>query len=226
MPLTDGAEIGAAAKEVLSQAMVVVGESRKVAFPYLKQAPEPAGREVFLLDPPRNDERELLFERLQVAKARGETVALFSDTGMPMLFDPGEEVYRHCRELGFRIRSVPAATSWGTAAALSGYSPPFHVVGFLPRDEAEREALLHRLKEDSSALVLLETPYRMSLLLKQLARWAPHREGFLAWEIGKPEERYLWASLAKLPAVAESQGLVKGEFIVIVSAERKGKRGR
>ena len=143
MPLDEEAEISGPAKLALAKARLVVGESRKVAFSFLKQAgvlhqENSADKIVFLLDPPREDNLRELRSQLAGCRDRGEDVALFSDTGMPILYDPGREVLEWAKELGFRIRSVPGPTSWGTAAALSGFDPPFFLVGFLPRDAGDR----------------------------------------------------------------------------------------
>ena len=99
------------------------------------------------MDPPRKDEWEALKEALLKIKASHGKAVLFSDTGMPLLFDPGREVLAFCREHNFKIRSIAGPTSWGAACSLSGFLEPFHIEGFPPRDQTER---IKKLKELSS----------------------------------------------------------------------------
>lgn len=224
MPLDEEGWIGEAAKHALAAAEIVIGENRKVAFRYLKQAAERPAREVFFLDPPRDDEWKLLQERLRALKRSGGSAALFSDSGMPVLFDPGKEVLEFCRREGFVIRTVPGPTSWAVAAAASGWDPPFLVHGFLPREEKERERSLRELAASRQHVVLLETPYRFRLLLRNLAgALGSERELFLAWEIGKSDEWLWWGTAGQIEKAAAARGLQKGEFILAIKSPEKRK---
>lgn len=224
VPLDDNAPLPEPSRVALAAAKIVVGESRKVTFRYVKEAGGAPPPEVFLLDPPRKEETEAMEEALVALKKEGGTAALLSDTGMPVLFDPGAEVLEFCRRQGFAVRTVPTATSWATAAAASGFAPPFYVPGFPPRDEAERRAWWAELRAIPAHAVILETPYRFRLLLKQLHEtYGPSRRIFLAWEISKPAELLFWGTTAETEKFAGQHGLEKGEFIVIVESP-KGKR--
>lgn len=203
--------------KVLETSILVIGESRKPTFRYLSQLErKPTNDRVFLMDPFRKDEWERLEEELTTIAKTDGTVCLMSDTGMPILFDPGAEVLALCRKLKFEIRSTAGATSWGMAAALSGFPPPFFVEGFLPRDNAERIGRLKELKQVKAGLILMDTPYRFQLLLKQCAEALGKREAFLGWELTKQEERLLWGSLSELEKTARAEKLEKGEFILVI----------
>jgi 16S rRNA (cytidine1402-2'-O)-methyltransferase len=229
MPLFEEARVSEDALDAIREARVVIGESRGVTMRFVKQAGDPAGKEIFFMDPPRDDERERTLEALAKVAAEGGTAVLFSDTGMPLLFDPGIEFLAFCREKGFRIRSVPSATSWGTACALSGFSAPFFVAGFPPRDNDERRRFFAALKLQDAACVLMDTPYRFKLLLSQaIEALGPGRSAFLGWELAKQEEALLWGRLSDIEREARARKMEKGEFVLVVGKPSSGsgrKRG-
>jgi 16S rRNA (cytidine1402-2'-O)-methyltransferase len=225
-PLDEDAPLSASTRQAAEGAGVIVGESRGVMMRYLKAVPGLETKALFCLDPPRKDTLELILEALTELSKTGGTALLISDTGMPVLFDPGAEVLAHCRKLGFRVRSAEGATSWGMACALSGWEPPFLVVGFPPRDTEERRDFLAQAKESPGHLVLMDTPYRFQALLDGAMRaLGGSREAFLAWEITRPSERLLWGTLGELTSRAKQEGLEKGEFVLLIkSAPRRGRR--
>lgn len=215
LPLADGQPISDEAKRALSKADLVIGESRKRALAVLAQAPEGRGKSLYLLDESsRPEDKDWQPEVTKVAKLKGNVV-LFSDTGMPLLFDPGIAVLEACRTLGFEIRSFSGATSWGSAAALSGWLPPFMVVGFPPRQN--RPAFWKGLSQLQAHCVLMERPYSFLAFLKECGEvFGKSRQAFLAWELDSMEQRLLWGSLSEIEKKAASFGTKKGEFVLVV----------
>ena len=219
-PLDETAAPSPDAMAILAAADVVVGETRGITCKWLKQAGRDPNRGVFFMDPPRDAELEAASEELERLAKAGGRAALFSDTGMPIAFDPGKAILDICRRLKFTIRSVPAATSWGTACALSGFEAPYHVMGFPPRDTDERRLFLSRLKNVPGTLALMDTPYRFRLLLKGTAEaLGKNREAFLGWQIATASERLLWGSLGSLEKQCEALSLDKGEFVLVIAPQ-------
>lgn len=218
-PLDESQPLSPEAVRCLQAVEGVIGENRSQQDRYLRSVPKPHTFEIVYLDPERAEEEKTWREWVR----SGKSLALFSDTGMPCLFDPGVEILEAARRAGYTIRCVPSATSWGTAAAVSGYAPPFLIVGFPPRKSEDREKAFQTLRERSESLVLLETPYRFPLLLTNLAAHFPaDRKLFLAWDIARPTERYWWGTVKELEPWATSQGLKKGEFILILAGTHAG----
>lgn len=204
--------------EILKRADVIVGESRKPSFRYLKsvlgEIPE---KKVYLLDPFPELQKQLLWEALAQAKKNNFDAVLFSDCGMPILFDPGNEVLEHAKHLGFKIRCEPGPTSFATACAVSGFSPPFLIYGFLPQETQKRAETLKKLVASKENLVLMETPYRFLKILEDLRNYfGDKRSAFLAWEISSPGEQYFWGNLKEVAQFAEKSSLQKGEFVFIL----------
>ena len=115
-PLDDNASPTGEAAKALREADLLIGESRKIAARLVKRAGREGEPPLFLLDNAGPGEWRALKEALETQTG---TVALFSDGGMPILFDPGREVLTLCRKLKYRIRSVPGATSWRRRHAVS-----------------------------------------------------------------------------------------------------------
>ncbi|NBY19785.1 hypothetical protein EBQ74_05970 [bacterium] len=216
-PLSDNGLLSLEAIDQISKAQLIIAESKKNAFRYLKQAKVPQGVPLFFLDNIRDKDWADLTNQLKTLAQSSARVVLFSDTGMPLLFDPGAEVLNLARSLKYEVHSVPSATSWGSACALSGWNPPFLVYGFLPRDLGERKQQLSQLKLTPHHTVLMDTPYRFEALLSQIAEvFGNERELFLAWEISKSDEQLLWGSVRSIQREAEKKGLKKGEFVIII----------
>ena len=216
-PLSDEGSLSKEAIGCLNSVDFIIAESKRNGFRYLKQTEKRESVPVFFLDPFRESEWKELKGLLEKMAPTGAKVALFSDTGMPLLFDPGAEILKLARELKFEIRSVSSATSWGSACALSGWEPPFLVQGFLNRDTAIRKQELGQIRSLPYHTVLMDTPYRFEALMSQVGEvLGPDRQLFLAWEISKPEERLLWGTARSIQRIAEKQALKKGEFVLII----------
>lgn len=224
--LDESLPLSAASAAATERAQVLIGENRTVTMRRLRGLDVSAKR-VFCLDPDRKDVREEMESALTELAKRGGTAVLFSDSGMPILFDPGAEVLALCRRLGYRVRATEGATSWGMAAALSGFPPPLLVAGFPPREPQERQAFLARHSAAEAAVVLMDTPYRFEVLLSETIKaFGPDREAFLAWNLTLEGERLLWSRLGDLFAATKKEGLHKGEFTLVVRKATKQRGSR
>ncbi|MBI1861679.1 MAG: hypothetical protein HYR96_12250 [Deltaproteobacteria bacterium] len=209
-PLDDTGTLPAAAVEAIAGCALIVGETRKATMRLLAHSGLRLPEDRFLFldhEPPKKE---------IVSQLKGATgnVALLSDTGMPILFDPGADVLEAARAIGFAIRTLPAATSWGTACALSGFAPPFLIHGFLPQKAPDRLAALQNIKPLKLNVVLLDTPYRFQTLLEESIKvFGGKQEAFLAWEIARAGEWYGWGTVNEL---AKAPLPKKGEFILIL----------
>lgn len=132
LPLQEKSSTPPAVAAILEKSDLIVGESRKYTERILSRIHLLKDAKVFYLDNMPSQEKKLLEHALQLASKQGQVVSLFSDMGMPILFDPGKEILDIAKKLDFSFRCIPGPTSWGTACALSGWNPPFFVVGFLP----------------------------------------------------------------------------------------------
>jgi 16S rRNA (cytidine1402-2'-O)-methyltransferase len=194
---------------------LVIGETRSRVAQLLRlKGRDPEN--LVCLDNFSDKEIKQLLQRLRALPSPSDVV-LFSDGGMPILFDPGVFVLQECKTLGFSFRTKPVATSWGTAMVVSGYQPPFWIEGFLAQKKEERQLQWRRLSSMKQAVVLLETPYRIGLLAQECVQNLPsRREVFVGWQISSAKEDYFWVEAAKLPSVLKERGCDKGECIFIL----------
>jgi len=157
--------------------------------------------------------RELL-ERL----ARGETVALVSDAGMPGLSDPGERLVDAAAAAGFAIEVVPGPSAPAAALSVSGLpAVPHFFAGFLPARAGERRRALESLKGREETLVWFEAPHRLLESLEDSAQVLGARRASVARELTKLHEEVVRGTLPELAAAFRARGAGRGEITVVVA---------
>jgi len=153
--------------------------------------------------------RELL-ERL----GRGESIALVSDAGTPLISDPGERLVRAAIEAGFAVVPVPGPSALLAALVASGFAPqPFAFFGFLPRKGTEREAVLARIAAFEGTLLLYEAPGRVSKTLADLHALLGARRIAVCRELTKLYEEILRGVLGELEV-----GELRGEVTLVIES--------
>ena len=105
--------------------------------------------------------------------AAGDSVALVSDAGTPLLSDPGERLVNAAIEDGHAVVPVPGPSAILAGLVASGLPcVPFTFVGFLPRKAGKRARALERIIDATETTVLFESPSRLAGLLDDLAALA------------------------------------------------------
>ena len=130
---------------------------------------------------------------------RGETIALVSDAGTPLLSDPGARFIGAALEHGFRVVPVPGPSAILAALVASGLpTRPFTFVGFLPRKGRARREWLERLAASPGTLVVFEAPGRVRETLRDLYKALGPRRLALARELTKRFEEIVRGRLGEL----------------------------
>jgi 16S rRNA (cytidine1402-2'-O)-methyltransferase len=150
-----------------------------------------------------------LVERMR----EGETVALVSDAGMPLVSDPGYVLVRACVGAGLPVEVLPGPSAAITALVASGLpAESWRFAGFLPRKKGElREALA----EPGGTLVAFESPRRVPATLKLLASVDPDRPVALCRELTKAHEEIVRGSAAEL-AERYADAPPRGEVVLVL----------
>ncbi len=151
--------------------------------------------------------------------AAGETLALVSDAGTPLLSDPGFELVRAAADAGIPVEAIPGPCAITTA--LSSAALPvsrFCFEGFLPARDRERRAHLARLATEPRTLVFFEAPHRIAATLADLAAaFGPQRPASVARELTKAHETVYRGTLGELAQRAvEDENVHRGELTVVV----------
>ncbi|MDQ3951677.1 MAG: 16S rRNA (cytidine(1402)-2'-O)-methyltransferase [Actinomycetota bacterium] len=177
------------------------------------------GRELVVL----NEQSERRRAPQVVAEvARGRTVVLVSDAGMPGLSDPGYRLVRACISEGLQVDVVPGPTAVVTALALSGLPPGrFVFEGFLPRKPGERRKRIESLVDEPRTIVLFESPHRIEATLGDLLDVLGDRPVALARELTKLYEEVLRGPLSEAIARLREKP-PRGEFTVVVEGAVHG----
>jgi 16S rRNA (cytidine1402-2'-O)-methyltransferase len=149
----------------------------------------------------------------------GQTVALVSDAGMPLLSDPGFELVRQAAAAGFEVHAIPGPSAITTALAGAGLpARRFCFEGFLPARERERRGALAALAHEPRTLVFFEAPHRiLAMLTDMAAEFGGERAAVVARELTKVHETFYRGSLAHLMQLAQSEeNFARGEITVVV----------
>lgn len=152
--------------------------------------------------------------------ADGSSIALISDAGTPLISDPGSLLVRAVKEAGYRVVPVPGCCAAITALSVSGLSTAqFRFVGFLP--SKGRESALCELKEDTSTLVLYESPKRLIKLLEMVVlHFSPDRLVCLAREMTKTFETVVTKPAAELLTFVQADAnQQRGECVVLIAGK-------
>lgn len=116
----------------------------------------------------------------------GESVALISDAGSPLISDPGYKLVKKCREQNINVYAVPGACAVISALQISGLpTNRFMFAGFIPNKEKARYDLFNELKDIKSTLVFYETANRILKTLPVMQEIFGTREIAVAREITK-----------------------------------------
>ncbi|MDE2448484.1 MAG: 16S rRNA (cytidine(1402)-2'-O)-methyltransferase [Gammaproteobacteria bacterium] len=152
--------------------------------------------------------------------AAGETIALVSDAGTPLLSDPGYELVRATADAGIDVEAIPGPSAITTALALAGLPVSrFCFEGFPPARERERRAHLAELADEPRTLVFFEAPHRISATLADLAaELGGERRAVVARELTKAHETIYRGTLAELAQrAAKEDNFARGEITIVVA---------
>jgi 16S rRNA (cytidine1402-2'-O)-methyltransferase len=164
-----------------------------------------------------HNERERCGELL-ARMLEGQSVALISDAGMPLVSDPGFALVQACVAGGVSVEVLPGPSSVISALVLSALAVDrFSFVGFLPRKRSEVERLL---KDAGETLVAFESPQRLAGTLAALAATDRQRPVAVCRELTKLHEEVRRGAAAELAAHYEKHP-PRGEIVLVVGAAPK-----
>lgn len=217
-PIGNLGDISARAIEVLNQVSLIACEDTRHSGKLLSHFGIET-RKVALHDHNERDKAQWFVDKL----AAGESIALISDAGTPLISDPGYHLVSQVREAGFDVVPLPGPCAAITALSASGLpSDRFSFEGFLPAKEKGRLDKLNELKEDPRTLIFYESPHRILHSLQSMVKaFGPERQLVLAREVSKTFETFLTGSaeqvLAQVEADANQQ---RGEMVLMVHGYR------
>jgi 16S rRNA (cytidine1402-2'-O)-methyltransferase len=154
-----------------------------------------------------------LVERMQ----RGESIALISDAGTPVISDPGHRLVQEAIRSGLSVSPIPGPSALMAALSASGLSiERFAFEGFLPAKRKERREKLQSLRAEKRTMIFYEAPHRARESLADIGEIFGDREMVLAREITKVHEEFLRGSAADLSARLSDREW-RGELTLVVA---------
>lgn len=165
-----------------------------------------------------HNERQIcdsLLDRIE----KGESIALISDAGTPLLSDPGYFLVNQARERDIHVVPIPGVSAVITALSVAGLpTDRFVFEGFLPAKSSARQQKLEKLKDDTRTVIFYEAPHRIVEMLKDCQLiFGGQRKVVLARELTKTFETVYGDALDALISWVEADdNQRKGEFVVLV----------
>ena len=150
---------------------------------------------------------------------KGNSIALVSDAGMPLISDPGEILVREAKKESIDIITIPGPCAAITALVCSGLSSSsFTFYGFLPKSGKEREKILNSIKISKHTSIIYESPKRLIKLLQELRSiCGGNRNISLSRELTKKFEEHIGNDIDNvLNFFLDKEP--RGEFTLIISA--------
>ena len=216
-PIGNLGDMSHRAVEVLSSAALVIAEdtrhSRRLLDHYSIATPLNSYHE-------HNEAKETprLIARLQ----RGDSIALISDAGTPLISDPGSRLVDAAVAAGLPVVPIPGPSAVMAALVGSGMSlERFTFFGFLPRKGKERSETIADIVASRVTSVLFESPNRVGATLDALVEaGAGERAAVVARELTKQFEEFKRGSVAQLSSVYRDAD-PKGEVVLVIAGAEK-----
>ena len=142
----------------------------------------------------------------------GQNIALVTDAGTPGISDPGQVLIKAAYEAKIKVIPIPGVSALPTIISISGLEmSEFCFVGFLPHKKG-RQTKLKQIIQNTSPVVIYESPYRIKKLLKELLDMSGERDIIVGRELTKKfEEIYRGKVSEILEQITE-----KGEFVIVL----------
>ena len=171
---------------------------------------------------------EARVEQLVKRLLAGESIALISDAGTPLVSDPGYRLVRSARQAGVQVVPIPGACAMIAALSAAGLpSDRFAFEGFLPAKQVARCVQLQSLAADPRTLIFYEAPHRILETLQDMTQvFGPEREVVIAREISKTFETIKGDQVGALAAWVEGDSnQQRGEIVLLVHGAPKIESG-
>ncbi|MBW4015811.1 16S rRNA (cytidine(1402)-2'-O)-methyltransferase [Moraxella osloensis] len=150
----------------------------------------------------------------------GQSIALISDAGTPLISDPGFRLVRACHQAGIKVSPVVGASAAIAALSVAGLpSDKFYFYGFLPAKTTGRQSELAKIKDLTATLIFYEAPHRIVECIDDMITvLGDNRQVTFCRELTKTFETIYPSTLGELKAfVASDANQQKGEMVLVVA---------
>jgi 16S rRNA (cytidine1402-2'-O)-methyltransferase len=214
-PIGNLSDLSPRAREVLASVSLIAAEDTR----HTRQLLQSFGIDTALTSLHEHNEghkSSVLIDRV----VRGESLALVSDAGTPLISDPGFDLIAAARAQGVEVIAIPGPCAAIAAISVAGLpTDRFTFEGFLPAKAAARRAQLEALAAESRTLMFYEAPHRVRETLEDMAAiFGADRRASVSRELTKRFETTYAGSLGELVEIAQrDENMSRGEIVIVVA---------
>ena len=157
------------------------------------------------------------------ALASGQSIALISDAGTPLISDPGYQLVGQVRSAGFLVSPIPGPCAAIAALSVAGLpTDRFVFEGFLPAKALARQERLEGLTKETRTLIFYESCHRLVASLDSMRLvFGEARRVVVARELTKRFEELVSGTFEEVGSAFSSSAAIKGELVVLVAGAAK-----
>ncbi len=160
-------------------------------------------------------------EKIITKLLEGKSIAVVSDSGMPLISDAGQLLAEKLWEENIEYTCIPGASAVEVALVMSGMpTDKFRFLGFAPRDKNEYKEFLKSALSESITTIIFESPKRILKTLEDISKIDSSRKIAVARELTKIHEEVIRGS-AKEIISHFSDGEVRGECVIVIAPAQK-----
>lgn len=149
---------------------------------------------------------------------QGKNVALVTDSGMPVISDPGGELIRLVRDSDCNVDIIPGASALTTAVSLSCITAPFMFLGFAPATPKKIRRVLRKHSSLDCPLIFYEAPHRIFKMVKEILDILGNREIIISRELTKIYQEVIQTDAERF---LQDHQEIKGEIVLIILPEKQ-----
>ncbi|MFP4529330.1 MAG: 16S rRNA (cytidine(1402)-2'-O)-methyltransferase [Candidatus Kapaibacterium sp.] len=215
-PIGNMGDVSPRVRDTLASADIVACEDTRRTGMLLKNLDIKANRLMSYHEHNEKSRAESLAEEI----AKGRSVALASDAGMPGISDPGYRIIQSCIERDLPITPLPGPTAFVPALVASGLPfDKFTFMGFPPQKKG-RKTFLESATANSYTTIFYESPYRVVDLFERISQIDPDRNSCAAREISKIHEEFIRGTAEYIYKELSARDSIKGEFVIIIDGKK------
>lgn len=166
----------------------------------------------------RAQNEKFVGEKIVKLLQEGHDVAYASDAGTPGISDPGAVLVDIVRNSGFNVVPIPGPAAFATLVSVAGTGGKTLIFeGFLSPKPGKRRSRLKELMATGNAIVIYESPFRITKLLSDISDIESERRIVVGRELTKIHEEITSGTASQVFADYSARQSIKGEFAVFIS---------
>ncbi len=203
------------ALEILKESNIIICEDSRRIRNLLKIHEIEHQTKRFIINNKFNEKKQLT-KIIELIKTNS-VCCLVSDSGTPLISDPGFLIVRECIKRSIHFTSIPGPVAAINALILSGFpTNAFEFLGFLPKTKEKRKKLLQNISKTRTS-IFYESPHRITKTLEILKETLPKRLICVCREMTKKFEEILRGTSEQV--LEKIHRKPKGEFVLLIAPE-------